>query len=271
MNMPENPSPEQIKALQEKVKNMSPEELKEFQKKQCIFCKIISGEVSSRKVYEDEKCLAILDINPANPGHILLMPKEHFPLMPLMSEELIGHLFLVAKELSRVVLTAVGADGASIFVANGSAAGQRAQHFMIHVIPRKTGDEIKLDIPVKEHPKKEIDKAIEKIQERINIVFKEKKKVIRKGAEEKEKKSKEEKAEEKEKEAEDKEEKKEDKKEEKKESKKEKETKSKEKEKSKKKKGKKKKSKKSKNQKKSKDEEEDESGVSLDDIAKLVG
>ncbi|MBI2208489.1 HIT domain-containing protein [Candidatus Woesearchaeota archaeon] len=71
-------SEEQLKALQEKLKNMSPEELKEFQKKQCIFCQIISGNVQSRKIYEDGHVLAVLDINPANPGHILVMPREHY-------------------------------------------------------------------------------------------------------------------------------------------------------------------------------------------------
>ena len=73
---------EQVKELQEKIKNMSPEELKEFQKKQCVFCQIISGKVQSKKVYDDEKCIAILDINPANPGHVLLLPKEHYSIMP---------------------------------------------------------------------------------------------------------------------------------------------------------------------------------------------
>ena len=68
---------EQIKALQEKLKNMSPEELKEFQKKQCIFCQIISGNVQSRKIYEDEHVLAFLDINPANPCDFLFMPRDH--------------------------------------------------------------------------------------------------------------------------------------------------------------------------------------------------
>ena len=63
---------EQMKALQEKLSKMSPEELKEYQKQQCIFCQIVSGKVQSKKIYEDDKCLAILDKNPANPGHVLL-------------------------------------------------------------------------------------------------------------------------------------------------------------------------------------------------------
>ena len=177
--MAEQPTPEQIKALQEKVKNMSPEELKEFQQQQCIFCQIIDGKVASKKIYEDDKCLGILDINPANPGHVLLMPKEHFPLMPLIPEDILGHLFMVSKALSRVMLTAVEADGTDVFIANGSAAGQRAQHFMLHVIPRKTGDKVKLDIPVSQLSKKKIEDMRDDIQEKINAIFKMKKEIVK--------------------------------------------------------------------------------------------
>ncbi len=126
----ENISPEQMKALQEKIKQMSPEELKEFQKKQCIFCQIVAGKVQSRKVYEDEHVIAILDINPANPGHTLLVTKEHYSIMPQLPEEEAAHVFMVAKALSNSILRSVDAQGTNIIVANGIAAGQRAQHFM---------------------------------------------------------------------------------------------------------------------------------------------
>ena len=178
--MAEEPTPEQIKEFQEKLKNMSPEEIQELQKQQCIFCQIIDGKVASKKAYEDDKCIAILDINPANPGHLLLMPKEHYPLMPLMPEELTGHLFMVSKALSRILLTAVNAQGTDIFVANGAVAGQRAQHFMIHIIPRRTGDKVNINIPVNEFSKAKIADAKKKIQEKINAIFKLKKAVVTK-------------------------------------------------------------------------------------------
>src|SRR3989338_6747191 len=93
-HMPQQqPNEEQLKALQEKIKQMSPEELKEFQKKQCIFCQIIAGKVQSRKVYEDEHVIAILDINPTNPGHTLLVTKEHYSIMPQLPEEEVAHVF----------------------------------------------------------------------------------------------------------------------------------------------------------------------------------
>jgi len=137
---------EQRKALEEKIKKMSPEELKEFQKQQCVFCQIITGKVPSKKVYEDDKCMAVMDINPAAPGHVLLMPKEHYAIMPQIPEREIGWMFMVAKHLSQAMLRKLKVEGTNVFVANGLVAGQKAQHFMIHVIPRKEGDGI-LTIP----------------------------------------------------------------------------------------------------------------------------
>lgn len=133
---------EQRRELEEKLKNMSPEELKEFQKQQCIFCQIIAGKVPSKKVYEDDKCMAVMDINPAAVGHVLLMPKEHYAIMPQIPDEEIGHIFMVAKHLSHAMLRRLKVEGTNIFVANGPVAGQNAQHFMIHIIPRKEGDGI---------------------------------------------------------------------------------------------------------------------------------
>jgi len=146
-------SPEE---LQKKLESMSPEEMAAYQKQNCIFCQIIEEKVPSAKVYEDDTCIGILDINPAVPGHVLLIPKEHFMVMPQMPEEVIQHMFMVAKGISHAILRALKAEGTNVFVANGGAAGQRAQHFMIHVIPRNPGDELKLEIPEKEFSEKEM-------------------------------------------------------------------------------------------------------------------
>jgi histidine triad (HIT) family protein len=117
------------------------------QQKKCIFCQIISGKVKSRKVYEDEEFLAILDINPAVIGHILLLPKRHVVILPQLSDPEISHLSVVAKNLSRTLLKAYQAKGTNIFVANGAVAGQRAPHFMLHIIPRQEGDGLSLAPP----------------------------------------------------------------------------------------------------------------------------
>lgn len=161
--MPQELSEEQMKALQEKIKQMSPEELKEFQKKQCIFCQIVAGKVQSRKVYENEYVFAVLDINPANPGHILLMTKEHYMIMPQVPDEELGHVFIAAKHLSNSLLRSLDAKGTNIIVANGVAAGQRAQHFMVHVIPRKENDGINFVLPQKTIEQKQIEEVGDKI------------------------------------------------------------------------------------------------------------
>lgn len=155
--MPQELSEEQLKALQEKIKQMSPEELKEFQKQQCIFCQIVSGKVQSRKVYEDSRVLAILDINPANPGHTLLLTKEHYSIMPQVPDDEVAYVFIVAKSLSNSMLRSIEAQGTNIIVANGISAGQRAQHFMVHIIPRKENDGVNFALPQKTMEEKEIE------------------------------------------------------------------------------------------------------------------
>jgi len=153
----QNISQEQLRALQEKIKQMSPEELKEFQKKQCIFCQIVAGKVQSRKIYEDDKTIAILDINPANPGHLLLLTKEHYSIMPQLPDDEVAHVFMVAKALSNSMLRSIDAQGTNIIVANGIAAGQRAQHFMVHIIPRKENDNVNFVLPQKAMEEQEIE------------------------------------------------------------------------------------------------------------------
>jgi histidine triad (HIT) family protein len=120
--------------------NMSPEEILELQKQNCIFCKIISGEIPSVEIYSDEKVLVILDINPANEGHCIILPKQHYQILPQIPKELVSYMFKIAKLTSRLLLRAMHVQGTSIFVANGALAGQKAPHFMVHVIPRKPGD-----------------------------------------------------------------------------------------------------------------------------------
>ena len=155
--MAEQISQEQLRELQEKIKQMSPEELKEFQKKQCIFCQIVAGKIQAKKIYEDGNVAAILDINPANPGHILLLTKEHYSIMPQIPDDEIAHVFMVAKSLSNSMLKGIDAQGTNIIVANGVAAGQRAQHFMAHIIPRKENDGINFVLPQKTMEQKEIE------------------------------------------------------------------------------------------------------------------
>jgi len=141
---------EQRKELEEKLKNMSPEELKQLQMQQCIFCQIASGKIPAKTIYDDDKIKIVLDINPAAPGHCLIIPKEHFMILPQVPDEIIAHMFAIARKLSLAILRSMKVDGTSWFVANGQVAGQNAQHVMAHVIPRVEKDNIGLFLPSKE-------------------------------------------------------------------------------------------------------------------------
>jgi len=169
--MPEGEPQETQEELMERVKNMSPEELLEFQKSRCIFCQIIEGKVQSKKIYEDDHVSAILDINPANPGHLLIMPKEHYSIMPQVPDNIIGHLFLITKKLSHIALQALGVKGTNILVQNGIAAGQKAQHFMVHVIPRKEDDALPLMLERKGISDNDYNTVKERLQKKINEIF----------------------------------------------------------------------------------------------------
>ena len=135
---------EQVRKLQEKLKQMNPEEVQELIKKQCLFCNIVSGNIPSNKIFEDDKCLAVLDINPATKGHTLLFPKKHFQFLNQVPEELVGHLFIIANKISEKLFETLKAEGTSIYVGNGQIAGQNVPHVMIHIIPRFEKDNVSI-------------------------------------------------------------------------------------------------------------------------------
>ncbi len=110
------------------------------QKKQCIFCKLISGEMEAKKVYEDDISIGLLDINPAMKGHTLYMTKEHYPIMPYIPADEFKHLFGNLAAMVKAVKEGMVSTGSNIFIANGGVAGQQAGHFLIHIIPREAGD-----------------------------------------------------------------------------------------------------------------------------------
>jgi histidine triad (HIT) family protein len=111
---------------------------------ECIFCKIIKGEILSSKIYEDENFFAFLDIAPVNKGHTLVISKKHYKnLLEMPEEELKGYMEAV-KKVSEAVMKGVNAEGISISMSNEKAAGQVVMHAHIHVIPRFEDDGLKL-------------------------------------------------------------------------------------------------------------------------------
>lgn len=107
----------------------------------CIFCKIIAGEIPSSKVYEDDQALAILDITQVTPGHTLLIPKEHHRNLLFMNHKKTGELFSLLPMLSHKILMATKASGLNIVNNNEEVAGQTVFHTHIHLIPRYSSDD----------------------------------------------------------------------------------------------------------------------------------
>jgi len=110
------------------------------QKNNCEFCQIIDKKAEAKRVFEDEKALAILSPHPCCAGHILLMPKEHFSIIEQVPDYLIAHLSKIVNKISIAVFEILQAKGTNVLIQNGVAAGQKTNHFMIHIIPRKEND-----------------------------------------------------------------------------------------------------------------------------------
>lgn len=108
--------------------------------KDCRYCqKVLSGK---EKIYDDEKIVVILSDTPSTYGHILVMPKEHYPIIEQVPDFLVEHVFKVANKVSVAAFEALRVQGTNMIVNNGVAAGQDSAHFMVHVIPRREGDDL---------------------------------------------------------------------------------------------------------------------------------
>ncbi|OLC30103.1 MAG: hypothetical protein AUH81_20850 [Candidatus Rokubacteria bacterium 13_1_40CM_4_69_5] len=106
----------------------------------CVFCKIRDGQIPSLKIYEDERTLCFMDINPLNSGHCLVAPKAHAPTIFDADEEDLMAAIATAKRVALALLRAVKPDGLNVLQANGAAAFQSVPHFHFHLIPRWTND-----------------------------------------------------------------------------------------------------------------------------------
>lgn len=111
----------------------------------CIFCKIVAGEIPCYKLYEDEHALAFMDINPANRGHALAIPKAHFPNLLESPDDVLAVTVATARKVARAVQKTVSPDGLNLVQANGPGAAQSVFHLHMHVIPRFTDDNLMLN------------------------------------------------------------------------------------------------------------------------------
>ncbi len=120
----------------------------------CIFCKIINGEIPSYKIYEDDDVYAFLDINPVSCGHTLVVPKEHYCDIFEIPDNLLSKVNIVVKKLSSTIKEKLKCDGINVLQNNGSCAGQTVFHYHVHIQP------VYVD--------SKIDESVESICEKLN-------------------------------------------------------------------------------------------------------
>ncbi len=134
---------------------------------ECIFCKIIARELPAEILYEDDGIMAILDINPMNFGHALVMPKMHCENILETPTYLIPGIFTLSQEIAIAIKSALCADGINIISNIGEAAGQTIFHTHIHIIPRHTDDGFKFRLNLKKYRDDELERVALKIRQSL--------------------------------------------------------------------------------------------------------
>ena len=129
----------------------------------CIFCKIIVGEIPSNTIYEDDTFKVILDASPASKGHALILPKEHFSNLYELPEDWAGDTMKLARKMAIKMHANLHADGFNLVQNNGTVAGQTVFHFHMHLIPRYENDGQKIGWG----PRETDDATLQQIQQEI--------------------------------------------------------------------------------------------------------
>ena len=106
----------------------------------CVFCKMVEGQIPCAKIFEDDTVLAFLDIGPVSDGHTLVVPKQHFEKLHDCPTELLGGICSRLGAIAGAVAKAVNSHGYNLLCNNGRAAGQLVKHLHFHIIPRNVGD-----------------------------------------------------------------------------------------------------------------------------------
>jgi len=135
----------------------------------CVFCKIVADEIPSSRVYEDDTKIAFMDIQPARPGHVLLVPRKHYDRLTDMPGEETGELLTALPRLAAAVVKAVEADGFNVFQSNGACAGQVVPHVHFHIIPRHDDDGLRFHLKSGSAEKGDIEEIRKRIAEAMGI------------------------------------------------------------------------------------------------------
>lgn len=129
----------------------------------CKICEIIKEK--KELIYQDKYVFAALASEPASPGHIILFPKKHYPILEQVPDYVVAHLFQIANKLSIAIFETIGCHGTNIIIQNGLAAGQKIPHVSLHIIPRKENDGLNLQWIPKQFSEEEMSTVELKIKE----------------------------------------------------------------------------------------------------------
>jgi len=123
----------------------------------CVFCKIVAGQIPATKVMEDEACVAFMDIGQVNPGHVLVAAKAHAEDVYALDEAQAGAAAGMVVRVARAIRAAFAPEGLSVYQANGAAAGQTVLHYHVHLVPRYAGDGMAFTWPVQNPPREALE------------------------------------------------------------------------------------------------------------------
>jgi histidine triad (HIT) family protein len=130
----------------------------------CIFCKIVAGQIPSFKLLEDDKTIAFMDINPVNPGHSLSVARGHWPMVDTIPTDVLSAVAATAQKVAKAVMSELKPHGVNLLQANGPAAGQSVPHLHIHIMPRLPDDGVALNWEYKPGDKAEIEAIYKRLK-----------------------------------------------------------------------------------------------------------
>ena len=133
----------------------------------CVFCKIVAGQIPSTRVHEDEHTLAFMDLGQVNPGHVLVAVKKHAANLFELDEVQAAAVARTGVRIARAIKAAFDPEGLSVYQANGKAAGQTVFHYHVHLLPRHQRDGMELIWPVKNPPREKLEGYAEKIRRQL--------------------------------------------------------------------------------------------------------
>ena len=133
----------------------------------CVFCRIVAGQIPSTRVYEDDDVLAFMDIGQVNPGHVLVAVKRHAENLYALDEAQAAAVARASVRIARAIRDAFAPGGLSVYQANGKPAGQTVLHYHVHLVPRHDNDGMQLTWPVKNPPREKLEQSAAQLVQRL--------------------------------------------------------------------------------------------------------